>query len=53
MEFDKRYLLLIVAALCIALYFYGHYTKQSEYPQYLPVIGGLAFGLNTLIQLAH
>jgi len=53
MQFNKKYLLLIVAAVCIDLYFYGHYTKNSEYPQYLPVIGGLAFGLNTLIQLAH
>lgn len=49
----KKYLLLIVAAVCVGLYFYGHYTKDSEYPQYLPVIGGLAFGLNTLIQLTH
>jgi len=53
MQFKKRYLLIIVAAICIALYFYGQHTKQSEYPKYLPVIGGLAFGLNTLIQLAH
>ena len=53
MKFDKRYLLLIVAVVCVALYFYGHQTKDSEYPKYLPVLGGLAFGLNTLIQLAH
>jgi hypothetical protein len=53
MSFDKKYLLLIVAAVCVGLYFYGSYTKNSEYPKYLPVIGGLAFGLNTLIQLAH
>ena len=51
--FQKKYLLLIVAALCVALYFYGHYTKDSEYLKHLPVLGGLAFGLNTLIQLAH
>jgi len=50
---DKKVILLIVAAVCVSLYFYGHYTKNSEYPQYLPVIGGLAFGLNTLLQLAH
>ena len=50
---NKKVILLIVAGACVALYFYGHYTKDSEYPQYLPVIGGLAFGLNTLIQLAH
>jgi hypothetical protein len=50
---QKKYLLLIVAAVCVGLYFYGSHTKNSEYPQYLPIIGGLAFGLNTLIQLAH
>jgi len=53
MQFDKRYLLLIVAAVCVALYFYGQHTKDSEYLKGLPVLGGLAFGLNTLIQLAH
>jgi hypothetical protein len=50
---NKKVLLLVVAAVCIGLYFYGHYAKDSEYPKYLPVLGGLAFGLNTLIQLAH
>jgi hypothetical protein len=50
---NKKIILLIVAAVCIGLYFYGHYTKDSQYPKYLPTIGGLAFGLNTLIQLAH
>lgn len=53
MQFDKRYLLLIVAAVCVALYFYGQKTKDNEYLKHLPVVGGLAFGLNTLIQLAH
>jgi len=50
---SKKYLLLIIAAICIALYFYGQHTKNSEYLKHLPVLGGLAFGLNTLIQLAH
>jgi len=50
---DKKVLLLIVAAVCIALYFYGQQVKKdSEYLKYLPAVGGLAFGLNTLIQLA-
>lgn len=53
MQFKKQYLLLIVAVVCIALYFYGQQTQNSEYLKYLPTIGGLAFGLNTLIQLAH
>lgn len=49
---DKKNILLLVAALCIALYFYGQQAKNNQYTQYLPVIGGLAFGLNTLINLA-
>ena len=53
MQFEKKYLLLIVAAVCIGLYFYGQHTKNNEYLKHLPVIGGLAFGLNTLIQLTH
>jgi hypothetical protein len=54
MSFDKRYLLLIVAVVCVALYFYGSKIKKDhQYLQALPVLGGLAFGLNTLIQLAH
>jgi hypothetical protein len=53
MEFKKKYLLIIVAVLCIALYLYGQQTKDNEYLKHLPVLGGLAFGLNTLIQLAH
>ena len=42
-----------MALTCIALYFYGSYTKDSPYLKSLPVIGGLAFGLNTLIQIAQ
>jgi hypothetical protein len=53
MKFKKKYLLLIVAVVCITLYFYGQSTKENEYLKHLPVLGGLAFGLNTLIQLAH
>ncbi len=52
--FDKRYVLLIVAAVCIGLYFYGSQIKKDNgYTQYIPLAGGLAFGLNTLISLAH
>jgi hypothetical protein len=51
--FDKRYVLLIVAAVCLGLYFYGQSTKNNDYLKHLPTLGGLAFGLNTLINLAH
>jgi len=49
----KKYLLIVVAIICVALFFYGQHTKNNEYLKHLPVIGGLAFGLNTLIQIAH
>ena len=50
---DKKIILLVIATICVGLYFYGQHTKDNEYLKHLPVIGGLAFGLNTLIQLAH
>ena len=51
---QKKYLLLLVAVLCIGLYFYGsHLQKDNQYVQYLPILGGLAFGLNTLVNLAQ
>ena len=53
MEFKKKYWLIIVAVLCLALYFYGSQVKDHNYLKHLPVLGGLAFGLNTLLQLAH
>jgi len=53
MEWNKKHLLILVAVVCITLYFYGSYTKDSPYLKSLPTIGGLAFGLNTLIQLAQ
>jgi flagellar biogenesis protein FliO len=54
MTFDKKHLLLIVAAVCIVLYFYGSQIKKdNQCFQALPILGGLAFGLNTLIQLVQ
>jgi hypothetical protein len=51
---DKKVILLIVAAVCVGLYFYGSQIKKdNQYLQALPVLGGLAFGLNTLVQLAQ
>jgi hypothetical protein len=51
---NKKVLLLVVAALCVVLYFYGSQIKKdNQYLQALPVLGGLAFGLNTLIQLSQ
>ena len=51
---DKKILLLVIATFCVGLYFYGqHIKKDDNYFKYLPVIGGLAFGLNTLVGLAN
>ena len=52
MQFKKKYLLIIVAITCLVLYFYGSQVNK-DYVSGLPILGGLAFGLNTLIQLAH
>lgn len=54
MHWNKKYLLILVAIACIALCFYGSsLNKENPYLKNLPVLGGLAFGLNTLIQLAQ
>ena len=51
---DKKLILLGVAAVCVGLYFYGSQIKKdNEILKLLPVVGGLAFGINTLVQLAH
>jgi hypothetical protein len=51
---DKKLLLLVVAAVCVGLYFYGQQIKKdNEYLKHLPTLGGLAFGLNTLVNLAR
>ena len=51
---DKKIILLAIAAICVVLYFYGSQVKKdNEYLKHLPTIGGLAFGLNTLVQIAN
>ena len=50
---DKKVILLIIAVICIGLYFYGQHAKNNDYLKHLPTLGGLAFGLNTLVNLAH
>ena len=51
---DRKVILLVVAAVCIGLYFYGsQIQKDNEYLEHLPTLGGLAFGLNTLVNLAR
>jgi hypothetical protein len=50
---DKRITLLVLAAVCVGLYFYGRQVKDNDYFKYLPTIGGVAFGLKTLVDLAY
>lgn len=53
MQFEKKHLLIVVAVACIALYFYGQHTKDNSYLKHLPTLGGIAFGLNTLVNLSQ
>ena len=50
---DKKVLLLVVAAVCVGLYFYGSQVKKdNEYLKYLPMIGGGAYAINFFVNLA-
>ena len=48
----KEYLLLAVAILCVVLYYYRDKLNANKFTEYLPLVGGLAFGVNTLVQIA-
>ncbi len=47
---DKRLILLGVAAVCVGLYFYG--SDNIPYLDSLATIGGLAYALKNLTDLA-
>ena len=50
---EKKVLLLVAAAACVALYFYGSQIKKDdEYLKYLPLIGGGVYALNFVVNLA-
>ena len=49
----KEYLLLAVAILCVVLYYYRDKLNANKFTEYLPLVGGLAFGVNTLVQIAR
>jgi len=50
---DKKAWLLVAAAACVALYFYGSKIKKDDgYLKYLPLIGGGAYALNFVVNLA-
>jgi hypothetical protein len=50
MELQKKHLLLLLAVGCLVLYYYG--SNHIPYTEYLPVIGGGAYALNFLTNLA-
>jgi len=50
---DKKILLLFAAAVCVGIYFYGSQVdKENKYLKLLPVIGGGAYALNFIVNLA-
>ena len=50
---DKKVLLLVIATVCVALYFYGsQISKDNDYLKYLPVIGGGAYAVKFITDLA-
>jgi len=51
-HWKKEYLLIIAAVLCLVIYYYRDQLNAGKVTEYLPILGGLAFGLNTLIQIA-
>ena len=52
----KENILIAVALVCIGIWYYNQQLNKSktaqEVTKWLPIIGGLAFGFNTLIQIA-
>ena len=56
MTWKKEYWLIAVIVICLVIYYYRDKLNDEQtkpYLGYLPVIGGLAFGLNTLIGLVR
>ena len=50
---DKKIILLGIAAVCVGLYFYGSQIgKDNNYLKYLPVIGGGAYAIKFITDLA-
>jgi hypothetical protein len=50
MQFQKKHLLIVIAISALALYYYG--SNQVPYTEMLPLIGGGAYALNFLTNLA-
>ncbi len=52
-KWNRKYILIIIAVICLALFFFGQHTKNSEYVKYLATLGGLSYALHNLVQLAQ
>ena len=52
-KWNKKWILLLIAVICLALFFFGHQTKDNEYVKYLATLGGLSYALHNLVQLAQ
>ena len=50
MELQKKHLLIAIAVGCLVLYHYG--SHNIPHTEYLPLIGGGAYALNFLTNLA-
>lgn len=56
MTWKKEYWLIVVIIVCLALLYYRHHLSHKEVTKYtslIPILGGVFFGLNTLIQIAQ
>lgn len=53
---QKENILIVLGIVCIILWWWGKQIKKSELTQkiveWLPKLGGLIFGVNTLIQIS-
>jgi hypothetical protein len=52
-KWNKKYILILIAVICLALFFFGQHTHNSEYVKYLATLGGLSYALHNLVQLAQ
>lgn len=54
MEFERKYLLIVAAGLCIAIYWYSDKLKDEQSTEWLKTMtnfGGILFGINTLVNI--
>jgi len=52
-KWNKKWILIIIALVCVGLFFFGQHTHGNEYVKYLATLGGLSYALHNLVQLAQ